>query len=212
MRIVGGELSGRTFSGPGGDRTRPTSERVREGIFSALQARGAIDGARVLDTYAGTAALAFEALSRGAASALSVERDGRNIKAITSDARSLGLSARHRVLSLDLDRGLDRLESEPFDLIFCDPPWADLARAVEVLSRLVAIRLAPTGLLVLIHAARDRHPAIGHSATPHSATQHSAMQQMAISADYRYGDTAVVIYAAAPDRDDDDLDAEVKAT
>lgn len=206
MRIVGGELSGRVFSGPGGDRTRPTSERVREGLFSALEARGAIEGARVLDAYAGTAALAFEALSRGAASALSVERDARNIKAISSDARSLGLSARHRALALDLDRALDRLGTESFDLVFCDPPWADLTRAVEVLKRLVASRLAPSGLVVLVHAARDRHPDIGG---------------LAIDADYRYGDTAAVLYTAAPTPlvppgedtpGDDDLDAEVKAT
>jgi 16S rRNA (guanine966-N2)-methyltransferase len=205
VRIVGGELSGRVFSGPGGDRTRPTSERVREGLFSALEARDAIDGARVLDAYAGTAALAFEALSRGAVSALSVERDARNIKAIGGDARSLGLSARHRALQLDLERSLDRLGPEPFDLILCDPPWADLARAIHVLAKLVATRLAPSGTVVLIHAARDRHPDLAG---------------VAIDADYRYGDTAAVIYAApsapAPPvegtRDDEDLVAEAKAT
>lgn len=207
MRIVGGELSGRVFSGPGGDRTRPTSERVREGLFSALEARGILVGARVLDAYAGTAALAFEALSRGAASALSVERDARNIKAIAADARSLGLAARHRAVQLDLERGLERLGPEPFDVIFCDPPWADLPRAVEVLGRLLTLRrLAPGGHLVLVHAARDRHPDVG---------------PLAIDADYRYGDTAVVLYVAAPsdetpeaegDPDDDDPDREAKAT
>ena len=74
MRIVGGSLGGRRFSGPPGDATRPTSERVREAIASALDARGWIEGAVVLDLFAGTGALAFEALSRGADRAFLVER------------------------------------------------------------------------------------------------------------------------------------------
>ncbi len=210
MRIVGGALSGRIFSGPGGDRTRPTSERVREGMFSALEARGVVEGARVLDAYAGTAALAFEALSRGASSAVSVERDARSVKAIVSDARALGLAGRHEALAADLERAIGRLGTAPFDLIFCDPPWADLSRAVLVLRRLSEHLLAPSGRVVLVHAARDAHPALGSDALP-----------LAIDADYRYGDTAVVIYGAAPSQeeppaegtpDDDDHHDEAKAT
>jgi 16S rRNA (guanine966-N2)-methyltransferase len=182
VRIVGGSLSGRTFAGPKGEKTRPTAERVREAVFSALEARGAIDGQRVLDLYAGTGALAFEALSRGASEALSVEVDPRNVAAIERDARALGLTT-HRASTLDVSRkgAIERIEGR-FGLVMADPPWADLARAADVLAALVARgRLSPGGHLVLVHSARDRHPTI---------------DPLAIEAEYKYGDTAVVLYAA----------------
>lgn len=179
MRIVGGVLSGRLFSGPKGDGTRPTSERVREAMFSALEARGAVEGATVLDLYAGTAALAFEALSRGAARATSVERDARIVRAIENDARSLGLADRHRALVLDLSRrgAVERLEG-PFDLVLADPPWAELGGAVALLSAAPAL-LLPGGRLVLVHAARDPDPAI---------------TGLTMENRYRHGDGAVVLY------------------
>ena len=186
MRIVGGALSGRTFAGPKGDGTRPTAERVREALFSALEARGALFG-RVLDLYAGTGALAFEALSRGAQEALSVEIDRRNAAAIERDARDLGLST-HRCLVLDLARrgAIERIGG-PFELVLCDPPWADIASATEVLRALAARGTpGPGGHLVLVHSARDRHPSI---------------DPLAIEAEYKYGDTAVALYAA-PDGGD----------
>jgi 16S rRNA (guanine966-N2)-methyltransferase len=189
LRIVGGSLSGRTFLGPSGDHTRPTAERVREAVFSALEARGLLEGARVLDLYAGTGALAFEALSRGAVHALSVESDGRTARNIEEAARALGFSAvgppSHRTLTLDLSRknALSRLGEETFDLIFADPPWAELKDAVTVLSGLVrAGKLEEAGHLVLVHAARDPHP---------------SFDRLAILTDYRYGDTAVVLYVAS---------------
>lgn len=181
MRIVGGALSGRLFAGPKGEATRPTAERVREAVFSALEARGAVEGARVLDLYAGTGALAFEALSRGAASALSVERDPRIVRAIEADARSLGLSDRHRALSLDLGKKNvpERLPG-PFELVLADPPWADVPRAAVVLAALVAAGvLAEGGRLLLVHAERDPDPEIAG---------------LEVETRYRYGDTAVVLY------------------
>lgn len=181
MRIVGGELSGRRFSGPKGDATRPTAERVREAVFSALEARGVVVDARLLDLYAGTGALAFEALSRGATDAVSVERDPRIARAIESDARALGLDGRHETLVLDLTKPstLARLRG-PFTLVLADPPWDELGRAVDVLSALTASdRLTSDAHVVLVHAQRDPHPAL----TPCDEL-----------ATYRYGDTAVVVY------------------
>lgn len=183
MRIVGGALSGRRFAGPKGDATRPTAERVREAMFSALEARGAVEGRRVLDLYAGTGALAFEALSRGAREALSVDRDARAVRAMEADARALGLSATHRALVLDLGRkgALDRLGG-PFELVLADPPWADLARAAEALGALVAGGLlTAAGRLVVVHEARDPAPAIAG---------------LALEAAYRYGDSAVALLCA----------------
>jgi 16S rRNA (guanine966-N2)-methyltransferase len=183
MRIVGGTLSGRRFGGPRGDATRPTAERVREALFSALTARGAVEGARVLDLYAGTGALAFEALSRGATSAVSVERDPRVARSIEADARALDLVDRHRVLTLDLRKksALVRLDGA-FGLVLADPPWAELDGASEALRALVAAgRVAQGGWVVLVHAEKDPDPAIEGLGPP---------------THYRYGDGSVAIYEA----------------
>jgi 16S rRNA (guanine966-N2)-methyltransferase len=183
VRVVGGALSGRRFAGPKGDATRPTAERVREAMFSALEARGAVEGRRVLDLYAGTGALAFEALSRGAREALSVDRDARAVRAMEADARALGLSAAHRALVLDLGRkgAIDRLGG-PFELVLADPPWADVPRALLVLEALAAGgALAPEAHVVLVHGARDPLPGIAG---------------LSVIATYRYGDSAVDLLAA----------------
>ena len=185
MRIVGGRLSGRRFSGPPGDRTRPTAERTREGIASALEARGWIDGAVVLDLWAGTGALAFEALSRGAARATLVEGDRRVARAIERSARELGLSERAAVIVADLDRPPDRWIAslaEPADLVFCDPPYAQVARISPVLSALVEAGKLRPGAAVVVEHAKKAPPALplGFGAV----------------AAYRYGDTAVLLGSA----------------
>jgi 16S rRNA (guanine966-N2)-methyltransferase len=156
MRIVGGTLSGRRFPGPPGDRTRPTSERVREALASALDARDAIEGATVLDLFAGTGALAFEALSRGAARAVLVDRDRAVLAALRDSARRLGLTDRVTVLSLDLSRRLTpgRIRG-PFDLVFVDPPYAKMAWVGPRLSELRG-ELADGAWVVIEHA--KRHP------------------------------------------------------
>ena len=131
MRIVGGSLGGRRFSGPPGDGTRPTSERAREAIASALDARGWLEDAVVLDLFAGTGALAFEALSRGAARAFLVEKSRVVARAIEKSARELGLSDRATVIQADLlaGRGQSRwlASIEPASLVFFDPPYAEIA-------------------------------------------------------------------------------------
>jgi 16S rRNA (guanine966-N2)-methyltransferase len=102
MRIVGGTLGGRRIAPPSGNLTRPTSERVREALASALEARDAIADARVLDLYAGTGALGFEMLSRGAAKLVCVERDARMAEHIRRGAQSLDVSGQVEVLREDV--------------------------------------------------------------------------------------------------------------
>jgi 16S rRNA (guanine966-N2)-methyltransferase len=117
VRVVAGEFRGRRLAAPRGTRTRPTADRVREALFSML---GDVSGARVLDLYAGSGALGIEALSRGADSAVFVERDPRAVAAIERNLESLGVE--EEVLRDDVVRFLRR-GSGTFDLVFCDPPY-----------------------------------------------------------------------------------------
>ena len=122
MRIVAGDWRGRKLVAPEGIATRPTSDRVRETLFSMLISRlGSFEELRIADLYAGSGALGFEALSRGAAFACFVEQDPRAIAAIRSNIDSLGAGERARLLA----RSATKLPSEqPFDLIFADPAYA----------------------------------------------------------------------------------------
>jgi 16S rRNA (guanine966-N2)-methyltransferase len=123
VRVVAGEYKGRRLYAPRGARTRPTADRVREALFSML---GDVSGARVLDLYAGSGALGIEALSRGAGSAVFVERDQQALAALRRNLEPVG--ARAEVRRQDVLRFLARLEGK-FDLVFCDPPY-DVAPAV----------------------------------------------------------------------------------
>ncbi len=198
MRIIGGRLGGRRFDGPASNATRPTSDRVREGVASALAARDAFADAIVLDLFAGTGGWAFEALSRGASRAVLVDRDRRACDQIKKNAASLGLSAQARVVSADLLRDpvafLARM-SDParFSLLFVDPPYAEITKVPALLAAIVKHgAVADDALLVLERASRDPAPAADF---------------LAAVATYRYGDTAVDLFALtsetpSPTRDD----------
>jgi 16S rRNA (guanine966-N2)-methyltransferase len=123
VRVVAGEFKGRRLHAPRGARTRPTADRVREALFSML---GDVSGARVLDLYAGSGALGIEALSRGAESAVFVERDQQALAALRRNLAAVGAPA--EVRRQDVLRFLARPEGT-FDLVFCDPPY-DVAPAV----------------------------------------------------------------------------------
>ena len=179
-RIVGGSLGGRRFAAPPGKGTRPTSERVREALASALTARDAFRG-RVLDLYAGSGALAFEALSRGADHALLVERDRRVVRQLRTTVQELGLGARAQVLGLALgSRGaVARVASlGPFDLVFADPPYA-LAGDLPELFRALVPALAPGTILVVEH---------GPEVTPGPWPAFLALEGA-----YRYGSTSLAM-------------------
>ena len=134
MRIVAGEFKGRPLQAPKGVRTRPTADRVREALFSIL---GDVAGARVLDLYAGSGALGIEALSRGAASAVFVEKDPRAVAAIRRNLEGLGADAEIR--RRDVIGFLAAAEGR-YDLVLIDPPYDSAARiAGRLTERLPAV-------------------------------------------------------------------------
>jgi 16S rRNA (guanine966-N2)-methyltransferase len=134
---------------------------VREALFSMLAADGLLEDApRVLDLYAGTGALAFEALSRGAREAVLVEHAREALTAIRDNARALGAEDRMRVVAGRAPRALEKVDG-PFGVVFLDPPYADVATKpfAAVLERAAAC-VAPRGALVLEHASSDAPPEI----------------------------------------------------
>lgn len=157
MRIIAGEHRGRVLKAPKGDGTRPTTDRVRESLMSMLaSARGGFEGAVVLDAFAGSGALALEALSRGAGRACLVERDGAAAKVVEANARLLGYGPdRALVRRADvLKAGAPRM-GEPYDLVFLDPPYAtDPADVLALVARLDAAgQLAPDVIVSYEHGS-----------------------------------------------------------
>ena len=146
MRVVAGEFGGRRLISPRGEETRPTSDRVREALFSIL---GDLRGASVLDLFTGTGALAIEALSRGAAGAVLVDRD---VDAAEANIEALDIGERCEVVRSDVARFLARDERR-FDLVLCDPPYRLARRLTADLDSLLPARIAPTGRLVVESSA-----------------------------------------------------------
>jgi 16S rRNA (guanine966-N2)-methyltransferase len=148
VRVVAGELRGRKLaSPPPGADVRPTADRVREALFSIL---GEVGGTRVLDLYCGTGALAIEAVSRGAATAVLVDRD---VALAESNVAGLGLADRCRIVRSDALDFLVR-DDDAYDLILVDPPYSLADRLEGKLESLVAPRLAKGGRLIVESAAR----------------------------------------------------------
>jgi len=152
LRIVAGEFKGRRLQAPRGARTRPTADRVREALFSML---GDVDGERVLDLFAGSGALGIEALSRGAAEAVFVERDARAAAAIRRNLESLGVEA--RVARQDVLGFLGR-EQGPFDLVFCDPPYDSASRLSGTLAERLPALVVEDARIVT--ESDKRHPLV----------------------------------------------------
>lgn len=133
MRIVAGQLRGRRILAPAGSDTRPTTDRVREAVFNSLVSMDLIDGATVVDLFAGTGAMGLEALSRGAAHCRFVEHDARALRVLRENIQALGVADRSTVIAADAAghvRGMP-----PADLVLADPPydfagWPDLLAAV----------------------------------------------------------------------------------
>jgi 16S rRNA (guanine966-N2)-methyltransferase len=192
VRIVGGALGGRRFGRPQ-PGTRPTSDRVREAVASILAARGGFEGAQVLELFAGTGAYAFEALSRGAAHAVLVERERRAAAEIERSAVELGLASQVAVLRVDLlAPGAEaRLPAGPFDRLFVDPPYADIAGAITLLQCLERSgRIAPGALTVLEHRTSDA------ALVDRALSTNSRLEALSR---YRYGDTSIVLLASPSD-------------
>jgi 16S rRNA (guanine966-N2)-methyltransferase len=156
MRIVGGRLRGRALAGPkpGIGGIRPTSDRLRESLFNILAHAydDAVEGARVLDLFAGTGALGFEALSRGAAFALMVD-DGTEARGlIRENQMALGLAGISRIFRRDATRLGGISGMSPFDLVFCDPPYRKGLGETALASAREGGWLAPGALVVLEEA------------------------------------------------------------
>ena len=155
-RIIGGTAGGRRIRTPTGDSTRPTSDRVREALFSAVDAAvGSITGLRFLDVYAGSGAVGLEARSRGAGVVTLVEHDRRTAALIRENARTLSLTGID-VVAAPVARALAHPPRAPYDVVFIDPPYA--APVDEVGGTLVALRdngwLSPDAVVVVERSSR----------------------------------------------------------
>ncbi|HYO95035.1 MAG TPA: 16S rRNA (guanine(966)-N(2))-methyltransferase RsmD [Polyangiaceae bacterium] len=153
VRVIAGDLRSRELRVPAGLATRPTAARVRQAVFSMLRDVSAL---HVLDLYAGSGALGIEALSRGAESAVFVERDRAALDCIRANVAKLGLAERATVLPVRVEQASAALSVVArFDLVFCDPPWSEVQQVTQVLARLRPL-FKSDARLVFEHATRDK--------------------------------------------------------
>jgi 16S rRNA (guanine966-N2)-methyltransferase len=173
VRVVAGELGGRRLASPSGAaRIRPTSDRVREALFSIL---GDVRGTSVLDLFCGTGALAIEALSRGAAEATLVDTD---VRLARQNVEGLALDDRCELVRSDALRYLRDAERR-YDLVFCDPPYKLADRLGAPLSEILDMRLAEGGRVIA-----------------ESSTRHPLTLELPLLKERSYGDTLIRVYLA----------------
>jgi 16S rRNA (guanine966-N2)-methyltransferase len=174
MRVVAGKLGGRRLAGPPrGAAVRPTSDRVREALFSIL---GPIEGAEVLDLYCGTGAFGIESISRGAARATLVDT---SVALARRNVEALEIADRAELVEEDAIRFLRR-SRRPFDLVFCDPPYKLADRLEGELDQILPERLAEDGRLIVESAARR-----------------PLRLSLPLARERRYGDTLLSVYTEA---------------
>ena len=177
MRVIAGTLGGRRLRAPRGSATRPTSDRVREALFSLL---GEVSGARVLDLFAGTGALGIEALSRGARGAVFIERDARALRALRANLASLELGGdRAEVRQAQVPDVLRsaRERAETYDLVFIDPPYSRASDLGHWLATLLPPLLETEARIVV---ESDRRAPL--------------QLQARLERERSYGDTLITIY------------------
>lgn len=158
MRIIAGDMGSRRLKTPAGTDTRPTADRVKEALFSILGAR--VYGARVLDLYAGSGALALEALSRGAAEAVLCDKSRDACRVIRENIESLGCQSRARLLPMQDTLALNALQTEgqAFSLVFLDPPYR--MDTAPICALLAEYGLVGAGGLVVVEHSRETPPEI----------------------------------------------------
>lgn len=205
-RIIAGRAGGRTIATPRGAGTRPTTDRVREALFSRVQALADLEGARVLDLFAGSGALGLEAVSRGASHLLAVEKHRATAALVVRNARDLGMTGAVRVRTSPVDRvlregpggeaagppthpgGPAEASSPPlgYDLVLVDPPYPLPEPELEVVLGLLVQRgwLGPGALVVVERSARSPAPGWPDGLVPVSSRS--------------YGETAVHLAEQAP--------------
>jgi 16S rRNA (guanine966-N2)-methyltransferase len=175
MRVIAGRYRGRRLQAPPGDATRPTSDRVREALFSVLAGR--VEGARVLDLFAGSGALGIEALSRGAAEATFVDTAPAAIRAVRANLEALDAAAEVRRADARRFLGSASAAARQYDLVFLDPPYRLAGRLGSELTAALPAVLAPGAAVV---AESDRRAPL-ELALP-------------ILDERRYGDTLIRIH------------------
>lgn len=163
-RIIGGVAGGRRLETPAGNATRPTSDRVREALFSSLESLlGTLHSCRFLDVFAGSGAVGLEARSRGAVPVTLVEREPAVTALIRRNVEALGLTD-VLVVQADADRLADRLAGRapgPYDIVFLDPPYSvSHARIGDVLGRLLDLGMLADGAVVVVERSA-REPEFG---------------------------------------------------
>jgi 16S rRNA (guanine966-N2)-methyltransferase len=154
IRVVSGEFGGRKLVVPDGLATRPTTDKVRQAVFNSLDSAGLIDGAAVADLFAGSGALGIEALSRGAATCVFVERDRAALQALRANIAALGLAQRATVVTSDVPAWVPALRS--IDLALVDPPYE-----FDAWDRLLTTLQVP---YVVAEAAHEIEPPLGWAA------------------------------------------------
>lgn len=181
LRVIAGAHKGRRLKTPTWDGLRPTSDRLRETLFNVVSPR--LEGARVLDGYAGTGALGIEAISRGAASVTFIDEDRRAQALVDENLARCGIENGYAIIRASVARGIETLQAagQVFDLVLLDPPYdLDPARA---LSGVEAI-MAPDALLVLEHGRRQPVPA--------------EAGRLRLGRDLKSGDSALAFYTCPP--------------
>jgi 16S rRNA (guanine966-N2)-methyltransferase len=187
-RVIAGSAKGVRLRAPGAG-TRPLADRVKQTLFAILDPD--LPGARVLDLFAGSGAAGIEALSRGAAAAVFIEKDGAAASVIEANLRAADLAGPSaRVIRVDATAWLARAEvvSEPFDVVIIDPPYKETSVLLRVLDALgaTAAPLAPGARVVAKHFWRDRPP--------------ERIGLLASERDRRFGETALTFYRRQEDR------------
>jgi 16S rRNA (guanine966-N2)-methyltransferase len=179
MRVIAGALKGRRLKAPDWDGLRPTSDKLRETLFNVLAP--VVDGARVLDGYAGTGAVGIEAMSRGAAHVTFVEHDRRAQALIAENLASCGIADGYVIIRARIARAAADLPRASFDLVLLDPPYDhDAEQAIAAVARL----LAASGTLVLEHARRNPAP--------------SVVGELTRTREIVSGDSALALYSCPP--------------
>ncbi|MCI0425874.1 MAG: 16S rRNA (guanine(966)-N(2))-methyltransferase RsmD [Actinobacteria bacterium] len=175
MRIIAGAAKGRRLRAPDTPQTRPATDRVREAVFSSLG--DLVAGARVADLYAGSGSYGLEALSRGAATAVFVEKGRKACETLRANISVVGLGGEMRRIDVD-----DHLEDadEIYDLVFIDPPWDTPATAMERRLDILDRRLASGGSVVLTRRSGEPAP--------------EPPETWRVATDKRYGDTRILRY------------------
>ena len=178
MRIITGKARGRRLQTLPGEDTRPTTDKVKEGVFSAIQFD--IEGRRVLDLFAGSGQMGLEALSRGAARAVMIDRNPKAVEMLRENCLSCGVQAESVVLGTDALTFCGGCQ-EDFDIIFLDPPYR--SGLLQNALPLAAECLSPYGMMVCEHRVGETMP--------------ETVGKISVHRTYRYGQTAVTVYRRA---------------